>query len=92
MIPVVAYRASKLPFVLEMPIVRKRLSDRSYRNFNDRQEFTDFVSTIKPSKRTDGYVGITCSCGHQYDYITKNDIPSTNVVCSCGRDVLIYGN
>ena len=92
MIPIVAYKASKLPFILELPIVRKRLSSTSDRNFNDKQEFIAFVSSIKPSRRVDGYVGITCSCGHQYDYATENDVPSTNVVCSCGRDVLIYGN
>jgi hypothetical protein len=91
MIPIISYRANKLPFILELPIVRKRLTETSNRNFNNKKEFTGFVNAIKPSKRVDGYVGITCSCGHQYDYATKNDVPSTDVVCSCGRDVLIYG-
>ena len=89
---IVEYRAKKLPFVMEMPIVRKRLSDKSDRNYNDKAEFVTFVDTIKPSIRVKGYVGITCSCGAEYDYATRNDVPSTNVVCPCGRDVLIYGN
>jgi len=90
--PIIAYTAKRLPFVMELPIVRKRLSDRSDRNFNDKAEFVTFVDTIKPSVRVNGYVGIRCSCGAVYDYVTRNDVPSTNVVCPCGRKVLIYGN
>jgi len=90
--PIIAYSAKKLPFILEMPIIRKRLSENSDRNYNDKSEFTAFVDSIKPSKTVDGYVGITCSCGKIYDYVTKNDVPSSNVVCTCGRDILIYGN
>ncbi len=91
MIPIVAYSASSLPFVLELPIVRKRVSQTEERNFNDKAELTAFVDSIRASRRVDGYVGIVCSCGHKYDYVTENDVPSTSVVCTCGRDVLIYG-
>lgn len=91
MIPIVGYKANKLPFVLELPIVRKRISTNKGRNFNDKAELTAFIDSIKPSRRVDGYLGITCSCGKQYDYAVKNNVPSSNVVCSCGRDVLIYG-
>jgi len=90
--PIVEYQANKLPFVLEMPIVRKRLTNSSDRNFNDKAEFTAFVDSIRPSLRVDGYVGVTCSCGKKYEYAAKNDVPSSNVVCTCGRDVLIYGS
>ncbi len=89
--PIVAYMANKLPFVLELPIVRRRVSETADRNFNDKAELTAFVDSIRASVTVDGYVGVTCSCGHQYDYVTKNDVPSTDVVCACGRDVLIYG-
>ena len=91
MIPIVSYSATKLPFVLELSIVRRRVSVTADRNFNDKAELTAFVDSIRASRRVDGYVGVTCSCGNKFDYATKNDVPSTDVVCSCGRDVLIYG-
>ena len=91
MIPIVSYSATRLPFVLELPIVQKRISETSERNYNDKAELVAFVDSIKASRRVDGYVGVTCSCGNKFDYATKNDVPSTDVICSCGRDVLIYG-
>lgn len=90
--PVIAYAAHTLPMMLEFPIIRKRISEKLDRNFNNKTEFTNYVDSIKASQTVDSYVGITCSCGKKYDYATKNAIPSSNVVCTCGRDILIYGN
>ncbi len=90
--PIVAYMAKKLPFALELPIVRKRIAQNEERNFNDKAELVAFIDAIRPSRTVDGYMGVTCSCGKQYDYVTKGDVPSSNVVCTCGRDILIYGS
>ena len=91
--PIVAYIANKLPFALETSVVQKRLSHTSERNFNNKQEFTDFVDSIRASKTVNGYVKITCSCGKEYDYVTKAEIPDSNLNCSqCSRNLIIYGN
>ena len=91
--PIVAYAANQLPMFLELPVVRKRTSESSERNYNDRQEFVAFVNSIRPSRTVDGYVSVTCSCGNQYDYATENEVPASNLVCSqCSRNLIIYGN
>lgn len=91
--PIVAYAANKLPMFLELPVVRKRISENSERNYNDKQELVAFVDSIRPSRTVDGYVGVTCSCGKQYDYATEAEVPASNLVCSqCSRNLIVYGN
>jgi len=72
-------------------IVQKR-DGQTMRNFNDKQEFTDFIDAIKPSTTVTGYVTAKCGCGQVYEYQTKGDVPDTNVICVCGRHIISYGS
>ena len=71
-------------------IVQKR-DGNTLRNFNDKSELTSFVDSIKPSITVTGYVAVKCSCGHDHEYNTKDDVPAVDVVCTCGRQVITYG-
>lgn len=91
--PIISYKAGKL-FAprMDMSVIQKRISKQECRNFNDRQEFVDYVDSIRPSIRADGYVSITCSCGKVYDYANKSEIPPSDLICECGRKLIIYGS
>lgn len=89
--PVIEYKAGRALFGATISVVQKRVSKKAYRNYNDKQEFTDYVDSIRPSATVDGYVMILCSCGKEYDYPNKIEIPSSNLICGCGRKLIIYG-
>lgn len=90
--PIISYKAGGFFAPIDIPVVQKRISKKECRNYNDKQEFTDYVDSIKPSVRVDGYISILCSCGKEYDYVDKNEVPSSNLICDCGRRLIIYGS
>ncbi len=90
--PIVNYIDLKTPFGTNIPLVQKRLSKNSTRNFNDKQEFIDHIDSIKPSRRVDTYLVIKCSCEKEYEYKNKDEVPSSGLVCGCKRVLLKYGN
>jgi len=91
MVPIIEYRGKGNAFGTNLitPIVRKR-EGQNYRNFKDKTEFINFVDNIGPSRRVTGYVTIKCSCGKIYEFLSKNEIPDSSLICDCGRHVLIY--
>lgn len=91
--PIISYRAGKLfAPLMDTSVVQDRISKNEFRNFNNKKEFTDYVDSIKSSRRVDGYVSIICNCGKTYDYSDKNQVPSSNLICDCGRKLIIYGS
>lgn len=91
--PVIKYETTVLPLndQFNLSIVRKR-TDVDYINWANKTELTDFVDSLYVPPKSDTYMYIICQCGAEYIYVTKDDVPDTNVVCSCGRNVLIYGS
>jgi len=90
--PIVNYIDYKTPFGTFIPLVQKRETKTSTRNYNDKQEFVDFIDSIKPSRRVDIYLMIECSCGKLYEYTNRDEVPSSNLICECKRKLIIYGN
>jgi len=92
--PVVKFTTKIVPIEsdLNVSIVRKKLSKTEYVNWQDKQEFTDAVDLLYVPPRSDTYVYIICQCGHEYIYIDKTEVPSSNLTCSCGRKVIEYIN
>jgi len=91
MVPIIEYRGKGNVFGTNLvtPIVRKR-EGQSYQNFKNKAEFIDFVDSVRPSRRVTGYVTVKCSCGKTYEFSSKDEIPDSNLICDCGRHVLIY--
>lgn len=89
--PIVKYVDLKTPFGMDVPLVQKRIAKGVKRNFKDRQEFVEFIDSIKPSRRVDAYLIIECSCGKAYNLKDENEVPSSNLICECKRKLIIYG-
>ena len=93
--PVISYEVNqKIPLDTELnvSIVRKKLTKTSYRNWNDKTEFVDYVDTLYVPPTSDCYVYIKCQCGELFEYVDSSAVPSDNVICSCGRKVIEYGS
>lgn len=91
--PKITYQASSaLPLTdkLNTSIVQCQIDNVTYRNWRDKQELTDFIDPLFTPPDSDTYMEIICQCGNVYDYATKNDVPASSLVCSCGRNALIY--
>ena len=87
--PIIEYRASKLPPPLAKPVVQMR-EGTTYRNFHSKQELTDYIDSLSASPSVDGYMTLTCGCGMCHEFVTKGEIPGTNMICDCGRQLIIY--
>lgn len=90
--PIMNYFDLKTPFGLEVPLVRKRNTRTTTRNFTDKAEFVAYIDSIKPSKRVDTYLMIECSCGKIYEFKSNIEVPSSNLICVCKRELIMYGN
>ena len=92
--PVIKYQAARMPLdtALNSSIACMQVSSTENRNWNNKAEFTDYVDQLYVPPSSDTYVYIICQCGAEFVYATKADVPSSNVVCDCGRKVLIYGS
>jgi len=90
--PAISYHASRLPLALaNMSIVQKYEGDKAI-NFASKQDFIDHIDSKNTIPDADVHLVISCQCGKVYSYETPEHIPESNVVCECGRKVLIYGN
>jgi hypothetical protein len=87
--PIIEYRATKLPPPLAKPVVQMRDYD-SYRNFHNKRELTDYIDSLSASPSVDSYMTLICGCGMGHEFVTKDEIPATNMVCDCGRQLIIY--
>ena len=54
------------------------------------ETFDRNLATIKITDGQSTYLEIDCECGKIYEYETKEDIPSENVVCECGNEIITY--
>jgi hypothetical protein len=90
--PKIRYIDLRTPFGMDVPLVRKRVAKNVTKNFNNKQEFVEFIESIKPSRRVNGYLTIDCSCGKKYEYNNQKEIPSLNLICNCKRELIIYGD
>jgi len=82
--------STPVPFPLNTSVVRKRTGS-TYVNWSSKSELTDYVDTLRPHPDSDTYLYAHCSCGRDYEYSDKTNIPSTSVVCECGRKIIQYG-
>jgi hypothetical protein len=76
---------SNLPFMRDWPVIR-----RSSGNFASKTELTDYIDSFLPSEATN-YAAAICSCGKQYEWATKDDVPATELDCTCGKKITKYG-
>lgn len=60
-------------------------------NWADKTELTDYIDLLYVSPNSDTYLYVKCDCGIDYIYTEKSDVPSDDVTCSCGRNVIKYG-
>jgi len=92
--PVISYVANKIPLNTELnvSIVQKKIDKTTFRNWNDKTEFTDYVDSLYVHPRSDCYVYIKCQCDTEYVYANKTAVPVSNITCSCGRKVIKYGS
>lgn len=93
--PIVHYIADmKVPIdsTLNISIVRKKISKTNYVNWINKSELTTFIDTLYIPPTSDCYMCVTCQCGTDFSYSIKQEIPTHNVTCTCGRKVLEYGN
>lgn len=80
----VQFIASHIP--LNLSIVQKTTGGC----FKDRADLIAYIDG-KASTVTSPYLVVKCQCGKQYTYSSKDQVPASNVVCDCGRNVIIYG-
>jgi hypothetical protein len=89
---VISYISIKSRFLLDISIVRKKMSKTSYRNWKKKNEFTDYVDSLYVPPHCQHYVYILCSCGEEYFYADKEEIPEESFVCNCGQKVIEYSS
>jgi len=78
--------------IINVPIVRKRLTKTSYRNWNDKKELTDYIDSLYVPSTSNCYLHIKCHCGVEYVYLNKIEVPAENKICICGHKIIVYGN
>ena len=78
---------AKLPLAMSKPIVIKRDGT----NWANRSELQDFVDEQYVPPKSDTYLLAVCSCGEEFSYAEKDDVPDTEVNCVCERPILKYG-
>jgi len=90
---IIVYSALKLPVnsIFNISIVQKKISNSEYVDFVNKLEFTDYVDSLYAPLDVNTYCDITCQCSKKYTYSSKDDVPSDNVICSCGRKVIEFG-
>lgn len=76
--------------VLNTSISRKKIDKSTYRDWQEKNELTSFIDTLYVDPKSDTYLLIICQCGTEFNYATKSDVPTSSVICNCGRNVLIY--
>lgn len=83
----------RMPLVplLNVSIVRNKLSKTNYRNWNDKLELTTYIDSLYVHPLSDCYLCVRCQCGVEYEYENKTSVPSHNITCVCGRKVIEYG-
>lgn len=85
----VSFSASPVPLI---PVLNRSIVQRGTGEyFANKNDLISFIDSKSPTTNDD-YLVINCQCGKQYIYSSGDQIPSSNVVCDCGRNVLIYGN
>jgi len=88
--PVITYKDNNAPASTKSgSIVMKRVGS-TYQNWANKTELTDMIDVCYAPPTSDTYLYIICGCGEEYTYTTKNDVPDSNVTCSCGRKVIEY--
>jgi hypothetical protein len=91
--PVIQYLDSKRPIeITNGCLVRKKIDKTTYVNWMNKAEFTNYVDQLYVNPQSDTYVDIICSCSKEYAYTTSADVPATNLVCACGRQLITYGS
>ena len=88
----VSYQATRLPLSLANISIVQKLDGHQAVNFASKQDFIANIESKNTITDADVHVVITCQCGKVYSYDTAGDVPESNVICGCGRKVLIYGN
>ena len=93
--PRVKYQAdAKFPLttMMNISVIRKRISKNNYVNFTDKADLVDFVDSLYEPPTSDTYLQAICSCGMDHSYTTSADVPSSDLTCTCGRVILKYGS
>jgi hypothetical protein len=89
--PRISYIASHVPVgLLNRSIAQHKIDSTNYRNWHNKNELTSYIDTLYNHPQSDTYLAIRCQCGKEYNYVTKNDVPASNVTCECTRKVIEY--
>ena len=88
----VAYIASRVPSFLfdTLPVVQKR-DVGAGTNFSDKAELVAWVEESGTAQDADTFMSITCQCGEFRAFVTKDDVPASDLTCGCGRKLIMYG-
>lgn len=88
--PRLGFTSNKRPQPLDdnAPIVKKN-DNTLYAN---KTELTDYIDLLYVHPSSDTYLYAECECGIEYEYATKNDVPASDVTCTCGRRIIEYNS
>lgn len=88
--PVLAFLSKPRPLQLdENASVVKKKTGTSY---TDKTELITYIDSLYVHPDSDSYLYVECECGNTYDYANSVAVPATNVVCSCGRNIISYSS
>lgn len=91
--PVIKYQCkAAVPVALNPNAIVMKKVGQSYVNWENKTELTDFIDLLYVPPTSDTYMYAICCCGKDYIYTTKDDVPATDVTCTCGKKVIEYSD
>lgn len=88
----ISFQAGKVPLIpaLNKSAVMKNDGGFSVQ-FKNKNDFISYFGDKNLTQGNGSYVFISCPCGRNFEFATQEDFPASDIVCSCGRNLLIYG-
>jgi hypothetical protein len=85
----ILFKASQVPLI---PAFNQSVIQKNGQKFTDRDDIVQYIESKNPKSGAPILLEAICQCGRDYSYAVKEDIPESNVVCVCGRNLLIYAS
>jgi len=88
----ISFNAGRVPLIpaLNRSVVMKKDGGVSVQ-FRNRDDLLSHFEDKGLAAGADVFMSITCQCGKAYNYTTRDDVPTLNLVCACGRNLILYG-